>query len=192
MADKQESDHAAVRVFPPGVPLATVLAGAGLSYLWPIDLGFAVPAPARHWIGGAIVAGAFLGLGLWSVVIFRRTGQNENPLEAVAPAGCARAFPRDPQSDVSPDGAGLHRHRRDHQERMDPALDAALRVGASQIRNPAGGNLSRAQIRRGIPRIQAARPPLALARPTAAWPDGRAAVRCFRQTGNSGTEVFAG
>jgi protein-S-isoprenylcysteine O-methyltransferase Ste14 len=72
-------DAAEVRVFPPGVPLAVILLGVGLQHVWPIDPGFAIPAPARWWIGGAIVAGAVLGLGLWSVVLFRRGGQDENP-----------------------------------------------------------------------------------------------------------------
>jgi protein-S-isoprenylcysteine O-methyltransferase Ste14 len=79
MTKEANDDHAAVRVFPPGVPLVTVLAGACLSYLWPVEPAFTIPAPARYGIGGAIVVGAVLGLGLWSVVIFRRTGQNENP-----------------------------------------------------------------------------------------------------------------
>lgn len=79
MAGRQEKDYAAVRIFPPGAPLATVLAGAGLSYLWPLDPGFAIPAPLRYWIGGTILAGAVLGLGLWSVMIFRCSGQKENP-----------------------------------------------------------------------------------------------------------------
>ncbi len=72
-------DAAAVRIFPPAVPLAAILLGIGLNRLWPIDLGFEIPAPLRHWLGGAIVVGAILGLGLWSVVLFRRSGQNENP-----------------------------------------------------------------------------------------------------------------
>jgi protein-S-isoprenylcysteine O-methyltransferase Ste14 len=80
MATEQQTDHAKVRIFPPGVPLATVLVGVGLNYIWPIDTaGFAVSAPTRYWVGGLIVAGAFLGLGLWSVIIFRRGGQSENP-----------------------------------------------------------------------------------------------------------------
>jgi protein-S-isoprenylcysteine O-methyltransferase Ste14 len=33
----------------------------------------------RYWVGGVVVAGALLGLGLWSVVLLRRTGQSENP-----------------------------------------------------------------------------------------------------------------
>lgn len=70
---------AAVRVFPPGVPLLTILAGVGLNHLWSIDLGFVLPTPERYWFGGLIVAGTFFGLGLWSVLIFRRTGQDVNP-----------------------------------------------------------------------------------------------------------------
>jgi protein-S-isoprenylcysteine O-methyltransferase Ste14 len=72
-------DRAAVRIFPPGVPLAAVLAGIGLERIWPIQTWFDLPAPLRYWIGGAIVVGSVLGLGLWSVVLFRRSGQSENP-----------------------------------------------------------------------------------------------------------------
>ncbi len=75
----EQKDAAAVRIFPPGVPLLTILLGAGLNRLWPIELGFAFPTPERYWLGGAIVASAILGLGLWSVVLFRRGGQDENP-----------------------------------------------------------------------------------------------------------------
>lgn len=72
-------DAAAVRVFPPAIPLVTILLGVGLNWMWPIDVGFALPRPERYWLGGVIVAGALLGLGLWSVVLFRRGGQDENP-----------------------------------------------------------------------------------------------------------------
>jgi protein-S-isoprenylcysteine O-methyltransferase Ste14 len=75
----QQNDSANVRVFPPGVPLLTILAGVGLGRLWPVDQGFDIPSPARYWIGGLIVVGAFFGFGLWSVVLFRKSGQNENP-----------------------------------------------------------------------------------------------------------------
>ena len=75
----EPSDAAAVRVFPPAVPLLTILLGVGLGRVWPVDLGFVLPAPGRYWIGGLIVAGAFFGLGLWSVLLFRASGQNENP-----------------------------------------------------------------------------------------------------------------
>ena len=70
-------DAAAVRVFPPAVPLLTILLGLGLDRLWPLPLG--VPPPARYWIGGAIVVAAILGLGLQSVILLRRSGQSENP-----------------------------------------------------------------------------------------------------------------
>ncbi len=59
--------------------MVTVLVGVGLNYLWPIDLGFALPAPERYWLGGVIVAGAFFGIGLWSVLLFRGTDQSVNP-----------------------------------------------------------------------------------------------------------------
>lgn len=74
-----DKDRADVRVFPPGVPLLTILAGVGLERLWPLGLGLGLSDPQRKWIGGLIVAGAFLGLGVWSVALFRRSGQNENP-----------------------------------------------------------------------------------------------------------------
>lgn len=72
-------DAAAVRIFPPAVPLLTVLIGVGLNRVWPIDLGFSLPTPERYWIGGVIVMSSILGLGLWSVLLFRRGGQSENP-----------------------------------------------------------------------------------------------------------------
>jgi protein-S-isoprenylcysteine O-methyltransferase Ste14 len=72
-------DAARVRIFPPAIPLATILLGVALNWLWRIDFGFAVPRAARYGLGGAIVAGAFLGLGLWAVLLFRRGGQSENP-----------------------------------------------------------------------------------------------------------------
>jgi len=76
---KPDRDNARVRMFPPAAPLLNVLGGIGLQWLWPIDLGFLIPAPARYWIGGLIAAGAFFGLGLWSVVLMRHSGQNVNP-----------------------------------------------------------------------------------------------------------------
>ena len=79
MPGETRPDAAAVRVFPPAVPLLTILIGAGLSWLWPIHLGFELPTPARYWIGGAIVVGAVLCLGFWAVMLFHRTGQDANP-----------------------------------------------------------------------------------------------------------------
>jgi protein-S-isoprenylcysteine O-methyltransferase Ste14 len=72
-------DAAAVRVFPPAIPLVMILVGVGLQYLWPIDIGVQIPKPLRYWIGGLIVAGAIVVLGGWSVLLMRRSGQSENP-----------------------------------------------------------------------------------------------------------------
>ncbi len=75
----EQRDAAAVRVFPPAIPLVTVLLGVGISRVWPVDLGFELSTPTRYWAGGLIVAGAFLGLGLWSDLLFHSRGQSENP-----------------------------------------------------------------------------------------------------------------
>jgi protein-S-isoprenylcysteine O-methyltransferase Ste14 len=72
-------DAAAVRVFPPAIPLVMILTGVGLQYLWPIDIGVQIPTPLRYWVGGLIVAGAIVLLGGWSVLLMRRSGQSENP-----------------------------------------------------------------------------------------------------------------
>lgn len=82
MSQGQGRDAAAVRIFPPGVPLVVVLAGIGLQRLWPLEPVAQLPAWLRWTVGGAIVVGAVLLLGLRSVMIMRRTGQSENPFTA--------------------------------------------------------------------------------------------------------------
>jgi protein-S-isoprenylcysteine O-methyltransferase Ste14 len=79
MQPESRHDAAAVRVFPPALPVLTVLIGVGLNRLLPIHPGFELGTPERYWVGGAIVAGAILSLGLWSVLLLRRSGQSENP-----------------------------------------------------------------------------------------------------------------
>ena len=74
-----ERDAAAVRVFPPAVPVVTILLGIALQRIWPIQVDLGTTPAARYWLGGLIVVGAILGLGPWSVVLFRRSGQDENP-----------------------------------------------------------------------------------------------------------------
>jgi protein-S-isoprenylcysteine O-methyltransferase Ste14 len=76
---EHEHDAAEVRIFPPAIPLLTVLIGIGVSHRWPLGLGLELASPQRYWGGGLIVACAVLGLGLWSVVLLRRSGQSENP-----------------------------------------------------------------------------------------------------------------
>lgn len=79
MTTQGGKDAAAVRIFPPAAPLVTILAGVGLQRFWPIDPGFEWPGPGRWIVGGLLAGGAVLGLGLWSVLIVRRSGQSENP-----------------------------------------------------------------------------------------------------------------
>jgi protein-S-isoprenylcysteine O-methyltransferase Ste14 len=75
----EPNDAAAVRVFPPAVPLITVLFGVALQYVLPIHIGFSPAAVARYSLGALIVVGAVLRLGLRSVLLVRRSGQSENP-----------------------------------------------------------------------------------------------------------------
>ena len=74
-----QKDHAAVKVIPPIVPVVIVLAGVGLNRLFPIEPDLAIPSVVRYLLGGLIIAGAILGLGVWSIIIMRRTGQTEHP-----------------------------------------------------------------------------------------------------------------
>lgn len=77
MAEPGTHDAAAVLVFPPAIPLGAILAGVALQRFWPIPI--VLPAPERYWLGGLVMAVAILGLGLWSVLLMRRSGQRENP-----------------------------------------------------------------------------------------------------------------
>lgn len=74
-----EKDAAAVRIFPPGVPLVTVIVGSVLEYIWPVDLIFVPDAPYRYWISGAIILVSIFFLGFRAVLMMRRSGQSENP-----------------------------------------------------------------------------------------------------------------
>ena len=72
-------DAAAVRFFPPGIPLLTILFGIGLEFLFPLRLGLADPGMVRYGAGGAIIVGSILVFGLWAIITMRRSGQSENP-----------------------------------------------------------------------------------------------------------------
>ncbi|MGD8784753.1 MAG: isoprenylcysteine carboxylmethyltransferase family protein [Thioalkalispiraceae bacterium] len=75
----EQKDAAAVRIFPPAIPLVIVLLGVAMQYWWPLQLDFVIPTPARYWLGGGIIAAAVLGLGFWAVFTVRSSGQSENP-----------------------------------------------------------------------------------------------------------------
>jgi protein-S-isoprenylcysteine O-methyltransferase Ste14 len=79
MGQTEERDAAAVRVFPPGVPLLAIVLGIGLNYLLPLGLGDVVGAAVRIGVGAAILLAAVFGLGLPAVILMRRSGQSEKP-----------------------------------------------------------------------------------------------------------------
>jgi protein-S-isoprenylcysteine O-methyltransferase Ste14 len=72
-------DAADVHVFPPAIPLITILLGIGLDYLFPLEVGSAPAGRARYWVGALLIAGAVLGLGWRAVRLVRGSGQSENP-----------------------------------------------------------------------------------------------------------------
>ena len=76
---KEPVDAAAVRVFPPAVPLLTILLGVGLNRVCPFKLKLKLSTLFRHGVGGAIIGIAVFGLGLYPVILLRRSGQSENP-----------------------------------------------------------------------------------------------------------------
>lgn len=77
----EPEDRAAVRVFPPAVPLIVILLGVLLNRLWRIDPGLGLSTSARYWIGGIITVGAIATLALWSLILFRRSGEDPNPFK---------------------------------------------------------------------------------------------------------------
>lgn len=74
-----DRDAANVRIFPPAVPLLTILAGVLLNLRWPIALPAAIPHWLTRGLGWFVMIAAILGLGAWAVMTMRRTGQSENP-----------------------------------------------------------------------------------------------------------------
>ena len=98
MHESEARDAAAVRVFPPAIPLAAVLLGVLLNRLWPLDAAWMPAAPLRYWLGGLVMVAANLGLGFTAVRLMRSTGQSENPWKPTTEivAGGPYRFTRNP------------------------------------------------------------------------------------------------
>jgi protein-S-isoprenylcysteine O-methyltransferase Ste14 len=72
-------DAADVKFFPPAIPLITIVVGIGIEWLAPLSDNFPMGPPTRVVIGVLLIVASLLLLGLWSVLLFRRGGQSENP-----------------------------------------------------------------------------------------------------------------
>lgn len=82
------------RLFPPGIVVASTLAGAGLQYLLPLRL---LPQPAGRFIGAALIL-AWLILVAFAMGVFRRAGTTPYPrgeVTALVTTGLYR-FSRNP------------------------------------------------------------------------------------------------
>lgn len=75
-------DGAAVRLFPPGVPLAVIVMGWVLGHYFPLAEMTAPDATILFVLGGVIIVVAFFGLGVWSVLLFCKSGQSVKPWDA--------------------------------------------------------------------------------------------------------------
>ena len=75
----ESKDAANVRFFPPGIPLIAILAGLILEWQFPLSAHYPIHAPLRVFVGIALAVLSVLGLGFWSVRLFRKGGQSENP-----------------------------------------------------------------------------------------------------------------
>ncbi|MEQ8205245.1 MAG: isoprenylcysteine carboxylmethyltransferase family protein, partial [Woeseia sp.] len=56
-----------------------VFVGYFLDSYYPWSPGWSIPSPERYVIGGAVIVCAVLLLGLWPVLLFRKSGQSANP-----------------------------------------------------------------------------------------------------------------
>lgn len=78
-SSEPEKDAAAVRFFPPGIPLLTVIVGSALSQVAPIGSSIMPDGLLRYFISSVLIVAPIYFLGFQSVRALRRTGQSENP-----------------------------------------------------------------------------------------------------------------
>lgn len=90
--EHSNNDAAKVKFFPPGIPLIAVVTGIVLNRILPITVGVSISQLSRYVLGGIIVVGAVSVLGVWSVVLFRKKGQSENPWKPTPKIECTGPF----------------------------------------------------------------------------------------------------
>jgi len=75
----RSGDSSGVRIFPPVIAAAGILAGLALQWAWPMPIGCpAVWQPVIR-CGGVLLIAAWLTLAISAIVTFRRAGTTPNP-----------------------------------------------------------------------------------------------------------------
>lgn len=74
-----ERDAAAVKVFPPGIPLVTVGVGVLLDWSAPVGADLMLQGAPRYIVGTMLTLAPIYLLGVRAVRALRATGQSENP-----------------------------------------------------------------------------------------------------------------
>ena len=162
-----------MQVFPPAVPLLTILIGIGLNHIWPIDVEFPFPKIWRYSVGGVIIAGAIFCSGS-GLLLSSPEWPKRKPMEAYASARGPGTFSNHAQSNVSSDDPDLHWGGYHSGKRVDSRHDAIWRVGASTIRHSSRRGLPGTQVRRSIwptSSVSAVGLKHDLLRPSFAWRD---------------------
>ena len=80
MSDEpSQNDGAAVRFPPPLVAVLTILVGYGLERVLPLVAAPTLPSVVRYGVGGFIAATSVAVLGVWPIILFKRSGQDPKP-----------------------------------------------------------------------------------------------------------------
>jgi protein-S-isoprenylcysteine O-methyltransferase Ste14 len=72
------NDNSGVRIFPPAIYVAGLVAGFALQWVWPMPILPVVWVRAGRWIGGLLLL-LWVVLTIWPVVTFSRAGTTPNP-----------------------------------------------------------------------------------------------------------------
>jgi len=146
---------------PPFLFLVALLLGFVSDHLVPLPFPISRIGPA-HWIS-AVIAGSLILIGIGIFAAGIRNFSASSGDEAYASAGDDRNSRLEPQSHLPRNVSRLWRYRHSRAQPVDFDPRAASRHHHALRRGRARRGLSRAALRRCLPRLQGACPPLAVA-----------------------------